>query len=86
MQFEWVKMQEDGRILIPAEIRKSIKANPGDKLCLSVDEQGNVKLQSKINALKEVQQYFGQFKIEGESVVEEFLKEKREETRRELEE
>jgi bifunctional DNA-binding transcriptional regulator/antitoxin component of YhaV-PrlF toxin-antitoxin module len=84
MQFEWVKMQEDGRILLPAEIRKSIKASPGDKLCISVDDHGNVKLQSRINALREAQSYFAQFKNDGKSVVEEFIIEKGEEARREL--
>ncbi|MCW3110142.1 MAG: hypothetical protein JWQ09_4648 [Segetibacter sp.] len=59
-------------------IRKSIHANPGEELCLSVNDDGKVKLQSRLNALKEAQAYFAQFQKDGESVVEEFLREKRE--------
>lgn len=86
MQHEWVKMQEDGRILIPAEIRKSVNLSPGDRLYISIDDDGNLKLQSKLTALKEAQHYFSQFKKGNESVVEEFLQERREAARKEREE
>ncbi len=83
---EWIRMQEDGRILIPAEIRKQMNAMPGEKVLLVIDEFGNLKLQSRINALKEAQKYFVQFKKDGESIVDEFLNEKGAEALKEMEE
>lgn len=77
-----VKIDSMGRILLPVEIRSSLNIQKGDELLLSVAEDG-LRLCTMMQAVREAQTYFQQFKKPGESVVDEFLRGRREEAERE---
>lgn len=85
MTQEWVKIQEDGRILIPAEIRKEIKVKPGEKLLLSTDD-GELKILSKMSALEQARSFFAHYIKDGSGLIDELIDERRKEAAKEMEE
>ena len=77
-----VRIAAGGRVVIPAEVRQGLGVKEGDELLITQDGDG-VRITTVQQAVKEVQTFFGQFKKPGESVVDEFLAERREEAGRE---
>ena len=75
--FERVKLGEAGRLVIPAALRQQMGIKPGDELLLRVDEDGELKVIGRMQAIRRFQEYAQQFKKPGESVVDEFIAEKR---------
>jgi AbrB family looped-hinge helix DNA binding protein len=73
---ERVKLGDGGRIVIPAAMREAMGVKPGDELICHV-EDGELRVRSYADNLKRIQQYVSQFKKPGESVVDEFLAERR---------
>jgi len=73
-----VRIAAGGRIVIPAEIRQSLGVREGDEL-LIIREGDGIRMTTVLQTAKEVQAFFEQFKKPGESVVDEFLAERREE-------
>jgi AbrB family looped-hinge helix DNA binding protein len=73
-----VRIAAGGRIVIPAEIRQSLGVREGDEL-LIIRERDGIRITTVLQTAKEVQAFFEQFKKPGESVVDEFLAERREE-------
>lgn len=84
--FERVKLGEAGRLVIPAALRQQMGIKPGDELLLRVDEDGELKVIGRTQAIRRIQAYAQQFKKPGESVVDEFIAEREAEARREAEE
>jgi len=72
---------EGGRLVIPADMRKLMEIQPGDTVSLRI-EDGVLRVVSSKMALKRVQEIARKLKKPGESVVDEFLAERREEQRR----
>jgi AbrB family looped-hinge helix DNA binding protein len=77
-----LRVSAGGRIVIPAEVRERLGVTEGDELLLTSDERG-VRLATVDGTVKDIQAYFSQFKKQGESVVDEFLRDRREEAARE---
>ncbi|PAQ00504.1 MAG: AbrB/MazE/SpoVT family DNA-binding domain-containing protein [Mesorhizobium sp.] len=78
---ERVKLGEGGRFVIPAAMREEMGVKPGEDLILHV-ENGELRVRSWLQNLRRVQAELSALKKPGESVVDEFLKERREEQRR----
>ena len=75
----------DNTIELPEEIRQLLNVGDGDELLLQ-EENGEVRLTTRRARLRAVQAWFRTLVPEGESVVDDFIAEKRAEARRELEE
>ena len=71
-----------GRVLIPAEWRNTLGLRPGTEVTL-VQHPGSVEVMSRQEALKRVQVFAAGLKQRKESVVDELIREREEEARRE---
>ncbi|MER9754916.1 AbrB/MazE/SpoVT family DNA-binding domain-containing protein [Mesorhizobium sp. M0166] len=78
---ERVKLGEGGRFVIPAAMREEMGVRPGEDMILHV-ENGELRVRSWLQNLRRVQAELSALKRPGESVVDEFLKERREEQSR----
>lgn len=67
-----------GRLVIPAPMRKALDIKEGDVMIVRVEDGELIAVPQQI-AIKKVQTYFKQFKKPGESVVDEFIADKRKE-------
>lgn len=72
---------EGGRLVIPAEMRKLMEIGPGDTVSLRI-EDGALRVVSPKMALRRIQEIARRLKRPGQSVVDEFLADRREEQRR----
>ena len=79
------KVNENGRILIPAAIREEMGIKAGDDMVLTL-EDGVLRVESYRAVIRKVQEEMQQYKKPGVLVSEEFIAERREEARREREE
>jgi AbrB family looped-hinge helix DNA binding protein len=77
-----VRVDTAGRIVIPAELRQKLGIEPGQELFLREDEQG-IHLQTFTQAVQAVQELFAPYRVPGQSVVDELIREREEEARRE---
>jgi AbrB family looped-hinge helix DNA binding protein len=82
MKMYSTKMQSNGRVLIPAEVRKRLMLNPGDELVIS-ELDGKITLSSKTDALKRLQKYVKKH-FAGRDLVQELIDERRAEARKEM--
>lgn len=80
-RYERLKLGEGGRFVIPAAMREEIGVKPGEDLILCV-ENGELRVRSWLRNLKRVQSELAALKGPGGSVVDDFLKERREEQHR----
>lgn len=76
------KIDGSGRIVLPAEVRKELRLSAGDELLVVEDNMG-FRLKTAEQALREVQEYIASFIPPGVSLVDELLRERREEVARE---
>jgi AbrB family looped-hinge helix DNA binding protein len=76
------KLGEDGRVVIPARVRKELNLKPGDTLVIESDDQG-LHLRSMDQVIREVQASFAPYRKPGVSVVDELIAERREEAAQE---
>ena len=81
--YEHVKLADAGRLVIPAALRREMGVEPGDDLLLRVDEDGELTVIGRMQAIKRIQARAQQFKKPGESVVDEFIAEREAEAARE---
>ena len=84
MSTETVVLGESGRIVLPAEIRKKYGLKPGDRLTIS-GEGNSIQIRNMDMALKEVREAIIAKRGSLSGILDEFLAEKHEETRREAE-
>ena len=75
-------MGAGGRVVIPAALRKALKLKKGDKISIALADNG-IRIKAVRQALQDAQEYFSRFKKPGESVVDELIRERREEAARE---
>ncbi len=73
-----VRVAAGGRIVIPVDVRQGLGIKVGDEVFLSRDGNG-VRIDTLEQAVREVQAFFAPFKQPEESVVEDLLKDRREE-------
>lgn len=76
---------QDGRLLIPAAVRDAAGIKRGDKVMLRV-EDGRIVVESFRASMKRVQEMLAYLKVPGESVVDQFIVERRAESLRESDE
>ena len=76
------RVDKQGRLLIPAELRAELRVRPEEGLTLWA-EDGELHVITASQAIRQAQAWAAQFKKPGESVVDEFLRERREEAERE---
>ena len=69
-------------MVIPAGARSSLSLKEGDNLVLEIQD-GSIRIRPLKTAIQEMQQYFGQCVKPGESVVDDLIRERREEAARE---
>jgi AbrB family looped-hinge helix DNA binding protein len=84
MQSVTRKIDELGRILIPARFRRELSIQPGSAVILR-REGGKLTVQTREQALRDAQAFARSLVAPGVSVVDEFIAERREAARRELE-
>ena len=76
-----VRVGPQGRIVIPAHIRRSLRIGPGKEVLIRV-EDGRLVLETRERVLERVQSWFAQVPPEV-SLVDELIAERREEVRKE---
>ncbi len=78
-----VKLDGSGRILLPAKVRKQLKLQRGSELIARLSKKDLV-LQTRSQALREVQEFFSRRRPAGTLWSEEIIQDRRREARREL--
>ena len=76
-----VRVGPQGRIVIPAHMRRSLSIGPGEELLIRV-EDGRLVLETRGRVLQRVQSWFAQVPLEV-SLADELIAERREEVRKE---
>jgi AbrB family looped-hinge helix DNA binding protein len=76
MQTHALKVSREGRILIPAEVRAALRLVEGSLLTLRV-EDNEIRLCDRTQALRRAQDIAAKYKKVDESVVDDFLDERR---------
>ena len=76
-----VQVAENGRMNLPADVRRALGLNGPGRVILTQDENG-VLLTTADHALKRIRALAAPFKPEGRSVVDELLADRREEASR----
>jgi AbrB family looped-hinge helix DNA binding protein len=77
-----LKVDAAGRVVLPAELRQRHHIQRGDEVVAEEDDQG-IRLRTRDQILREVQAYFSRFATPGVGVVDELIRERREEAARE---
>jgi AbrB family looped-hinge helix DNA binding protein len=77
-----VRVDSAGRIVIPAEVRQHLGIESGEDLLLSEDERG-IHLQTYLQTVQAVQAAFAPYRVSGVSAVDELIRDREEEARRE---
>jgi AbrB family looped-hinge helix DNA binding protein len=75
-------INEQGRLVIPAECREAAELKPGDELNVEVVGKGELRLLSKAQALKRVQERLRRA-AKGRDLVAELIAERRADAKRE---
>ena len=75
------KLGEGGRVVIPAEYRKTLGLKPGDEVILLLEE-GEVRLLTPQRAVQRAQALVRRYIPEGRGLVDELLRERRNEVGR----
>jgi AbrB family looped-hinge helix DNA binding protein len=78
------KMNAQGRIVIPAECRAAAGLKPGDDLLIEATGEGELRVRTRLQALKRAQEIVAKYSS-GRDLVAELIAERREEARRESE-
>jgi AbrB family looped-hinge helix DNA binding protein len=76
------RINEDGRVLIPAAMRKALNLRAGQTVILHAEADG-IRLTTTQRALRQAQQALRRYVREGTPLVEDLLAERRRETKRE---
>lgn len=80
------KINQNGRIVIPAAIREELGIKPGDTLLLDVEEDGVLRIETYPARIRRIQREIAKYIKPGVSLADELIAERREEARREQEE
>lgn len=82
MAVHQTRMSKEGRVLIPAELRKALGFTENEPLSI-YEHEGGVRIVSRRQAIRQMQQRMAKYKKPGENVVDELLRERRDEAARE---
>ena len=76
---EVTKLTNGNRVVIPTSIRKSLGLQVGDAITLILQDNGEVRLLTQADAVRQAQALVRQYVDKDRSLVEELLAERREE-------
>ena len=76
------KVGEGGRVVVPAKFRKALDLKPGDEVIL-VLEDGEVRITTLPRVIKRAQEIVSRYNPDGRSLVDELIRERRDEAARE---
>lgn len=79
------KINANGRIVLPAAMRNAIGVKPGDEILLRV-EDGEICVYTMANAIRQAQELIRPYAKGKGSMVDELIRERRREARREMQE
>jgi AbrB family looped-hinge helix DNA binding protein len=79
----WARVNQQGRIVIPAECRAAAGLKPGDDLLIEAVGEGELRLRTRSLALKEAQAIVARYLPKGRDLVQEFIDDRRKEAARE---
>lgn len=72
-------LDKTGRIVIPADVRAQSDLLPGEELIVVTEGPGELRVLTRKAALRRAQERLAKLKTPGESVVDEFLEDRRRE-------
>ena len=70
------RMSKEGRVLIPAELRRSLGLRPDEPLQIYALD-GELRIVSRLQGIRRAQAIAAKYKLPSHSVVDEFIAEKR---------
>jgi antitoxin PrlF len=76
------RMSKEGRVVIPVELRKSLGLAANEPLNI-YEKDGEIHIASRLQGIRRAQAIFAKYKKPGHGIVDEFIREKREEAARE---
>jgi AbrB family looped-hinge helix DNA binding protein len=76
-------MNQQGRVVIPVECRVAAGIKPGDELLIEAVGDGELRLRTRRQALKEAQAIVARYIPKGRDLVQEFIEDRRKEAARE---
>jgi AbrB family looped-hinge helix DNA binding protein len=79
----WARINRQGRIVIPAECRAAAGLKPGDELLIEPVGEGELRLRTRQQAIKEAQAIVARYVPKGRDLVQELIDERRDEAARE---
>ena len=82
MLTEYVTLNADGRLILPARLRRSIGVKPGDTLVVESDGD-SLLVRPHAAVLHDVQTAFAPYRVDGRSAVDELIADRRAEADRE---
>jgi AbrB family looped-hinge helix DNA binding protein len=77
------RINQQGRIVIPAECRAAAGLKPGDELLIEAIGEGELRLRTPEQAIKEAQAIVARYLPKGRDLVRELIEERRAEAARE---
>jgi len=77
-----LQVGEEGNLLLPVPVQQQLNLQPGDRLTLTVEADGSLRLISLRQQVRELQGLFKDI-APGVSLADELIQERREEARRE---
>ena len=77
------RMNQQGRIVIPAECRKAAGLKPGDELLIEPVGEGELRLRTREQAIRKAQALVAPYLPKGRDLVQEFIDDRRAEAARE---
>jgi AbrB family looped-hinge helix DNA binding protein len=77
------RINQQGRIVIPAECRAAAGLKPGDELVIEAIGEGELRLRTPEQAIKEAQAIVARYLPKGRDLVQELIDERRAEATRE---
>ena len=66
-----------GRLLVPREVRRQMGIGPGDRAWLELDAEGRLTVEPLRKRLETARGLFADLRVEGQSIVDELLEERR---------
>jgi AbrB family looped-hinge helix DNA binding protein len=72
-----LRLSENGRVVIPAEVRKALGVKAGDEILLEQGENG-YRMTTRRQRIEEAQRHLRRFVTPGVSIVDELIAERRE--------
>ena len=71
------KLEEGGRVIIPAAYRKAVDIKPGDKLIITLEEDGTIRIIPPKTAIRQIRELVRKYIPEGRLLSEELIQERR---------